>query len=79
MSCHHLQSEHVEVEGMDMSEVEIMNMVEEQDHLTNHRLGEKDMNMVGIHMVEVEVWIRWGGALPPDEPPTRCGGYGYEG
>jgi hypothetical protein len=28
-SCHHLQSEHVEVEGMDMSEVEGMYMVEE--------------------------------------------------
>jgi hypothetical protein len=35
---------------MDMSEVEDMDMVEEQDHLTNHRLGEKDMNMVDSNM-----------------------------
>jgi hypothetical protein len=61
---------------MDMSEVEGVNMIEQQDHLMNHRLGEEDMNMierhyhltnhrsedmdmVGIHMVEVGVWIRW--------------------
>jgi hypothetical protein len=31
-----------------------MNMVEEQDHSTNHRLGEEGMNMVDSHMVEVE-------------------------
>jgi hypothetical protein len=31
-----------------------MNMVEEQDHSMNHRLGEEGMNMVGSHMVEVE-------------------------
>jgi hypothetical protein len=43
---------------MDMLEVEGMNMVEEQDHLMNHRLGEENMNMVGLHMVEVSVWIR---------------------
>jgi hypothetical protein len=30
-----------------------MNMVEKQDHPTNHQLGEDDMNMVGSHMVEV--------------------------
>jgi hypothetical protein len=30
-SCHHLQSEHVEVEGMDISEVESTDMVEEYD------------------------------------------------
>jgi hypothetical protein len=34
---------------MDMSKVEGMNMVEEQDHLTNHRLREEDMNMVEEH------------------------------
>jgi hypothetical protein len=39
---------------MDMPEVERMYMVEEQDHLTNHRLGEEGMNMVGINMVEVD-------------------------
>jgi hypothetical protein len=43
---------------MDMPEVEGMNMVEKQDHPMNHRL-EEDMNMVRIHMVEVEIWIRW--------------------
>jgi hypothetical protein len=72
-SCHHLQSEQIEVEDMDMSEVEGMNMVKEQDHPTNHRLGEEDMNMVEEHyhpmnhrpevedmdMVEVGVWIQW--------------------
>jgi hypothetical protein len=30
--CHHLQSEQVEVEGMDMTEVDGMNMVEKHDH-----------------------------------------------
>jgi hypothetical protein len=39
---------------MDMLELEGMNMVEEQDHPTNHRQGEEDIHMVGIHMVEVE-------------------------
>jgi hypothetical protein len=58
LSCHHLRSEQVEVDDMDIPEVEGMNMVEEQDHPMNHRLGEEDMNMVGIHMVEVGVWIR---------------------
>jgi hypothetical protein len=36
-----------EVEGMDISEG--MNMVEKQNHPTNHRLGEEDMNMVEEH------------------------------
>jgi hypothetical protein len=31
-----------------------MNTGEEHDHPMNHRLGEEDMNMTGIHMVEVE-------------------------
>jgi hypothetical protein len=31
-----------------------MNTVEEYDHSINHRLGEEGMNMMGIHMVEVE-------------------------
>jgi hypothetical protein len=35
-----------------MSEVEGMNMVEEQDHPMNHQLGEEDINIVGSHMVE---------------------------
>jgi hypothetical protein len=39
-SYHHLRSEQVEAEGMDMSEMEDMNMVEEHDHPTNHQLGE---------------------------------------
>jgi hypothetical protein len=42
-----------------MSEIEGMNMVEEQDHPTNHRLEVEYMDMMGIHMVEVGVWIRW--------------------
>jgi hypothetical protein len=37
---------------MDMLEVEGMNMLEEHDHLSNHRLGEEGMNMTGICMVE---------------------------
>jgi hypothetical protein len=45
-SCHHLWSEQVEVEGM--------NMVEEQDHSMNHRLGEGGMNMVGNNIVEMD-------------------------
>jgi hypothetical protein len=39
---------------MDISEVEDMDMIEEQDHLTNHWLGEEGMNMVGSNMVEVD-------------------------
>jgi hypothetical protein len=42
-----------EMEGMDMSEVEGMYIVEEQDHPTNHWLGEEGMNIVGSNMVEV--------------------------
>jgi hypothetical protein len=53
-SCHHLWSEQVEVDGMDIPEVEGMNMVEEQDHPANHCLEEEGMNMVGSHNVEVE-------------------------
>jgi hypothetical protein len=33
---------------MDILEVKGMYMVEEQDHLTNHRLGEEGMNMVEV-------------------------------
>jgi hypothetical protein len=33
---------------MDISEVESMNMVEEQDHLMNHRWGEEDIQMVEV-------------------------------
>jgi hypothetical protein len=53
-SCHQLRSEQVEVEGMDMPEVEGVDIVEEQDHPMNHRLGEEGMNMVGINMVEMD-------------------------
>jgi hypothetical protein len=42
------------MESMDMSEAEGMDMVEEQDHLMNHRLGDDGMNMVGSHKVEME-------------------------
>jgi hypothetical protein len=42
------------VEGIDMTEVEGMDMVKNQDYLMNYRLREKDMNMVDSHMVEVE-------------------------
>jgi hypothetical protein len=41
LSYHHLQSEHVEVEDMDMTEVEGTNMVEEHDYLMNHQLGRR--------------------------------------
>jgi hypothetical protein len=33
---------------MDISEVEGMNMVKEQDHLINHRWGEEDIQMVEV-------------------------------
>jgi hypothetical protein len=39
---------------MDISEVEDMDMIEKQDHLINHWLGEEGMNMVGSNMVEVD-------------------------
>jgi hypothetical protein len=38
LSCHPLQSEQVEVEGMYIPEVEDIDMIEEQDYPTNHRL-----------------------------------------
>jgi hypothetical protein len=47
--CHHLWSEHVEIEDRDTSEVEGMNTVEEHDHPTNHRLGEEGMDTVDEH------------------------------
>jgi hypothetical protein len=31
-----------------------MDMIEEQDHPTNHRLDEEGMNMVGSYMMEVD-------------------------
>jgi hypothetical protein len=34
---------------MDMAEVKDMNMMEEHDHLMNHRLGEEGMNMMEEH------------------------------
>jgi hypothetical protein len=34
-------------------------MVEEYYHPINHRLEVEDMDIVGIHMVDVEVWIWW--------------------
>jgi hypothetical protein len=71
-TCQYLQSEQVELEGMDMSEVKDTNMVEEHDHPMNHRLGEESMNMVEEHyhptnhrlVVEdmymmVSIWWRW--------------------
>jgi hypothetical protein len=54
LSCHHLRSEQVEVEDIDMPEVEGIDMVEEQDYLTNHQLGEEGMNMVVYGMDTVE-------------------------
>jgi hypothetical protein len=42
------------VEDMDIPEMEDVNMVKEYDHPLNHRLGKEGMNIVDIHMVEVE-------------------------
>jgi hypothetical protein len=56
-----------------------MNMVEKQDHPTNHRLGEEGMNMVDSNMVEVEGMDTVEEHFHPDEPPTGSGGYGYGG
>jgi hypothetical protein len=53
-SCHHLQSKHVEVDGMNMLEVEGIDMVEKQDQPTNHQLENDDMNIVGSNMVELD-------------------------
>jgi hypothetical protein len=36
------------VEDMDMLEVEDINMLEEHDHPSNHRLWETGMNMVEV-------------------------------
>jgi hypothetical protein len=43
------------VEDMNISEVEDMNMLEEHERMWNQQPEVEDMNMVGIHMVEVEV------------------------
>jgi hypothetical protein len=53
-SCHHLRSEQVKLEGMDMPEVKGMDMFEEQDHPMNHRLGKEGMNMVDNNIMEVD-------------------------
>jgi hypothetical protein len=37
---------------MDMPKVEGMDMVEEQDHSTNHRLGDEGMNMVEVDGID---------------------------
>jgi hypothetical protein len=50
LSCNHLQSEYVEVEGMDMLGVKGMNMVKELNLPSNHRLMEEGMNMTDISM-----------------------------
>jgi hypothetical protein len=34
--------------------MEGMNILEEHDHLSNHQPGEEGMDMVDIHMMEVE-------------------------
>jgi hypothetical protein len=47
-SCHHLWSEHIEVEDMDMLEVEGMNMVDEHFYLMNHRPEVEGMNTVKV-------------------------------
>jgi hypothetical protein len=39
---------------MYMPEVEGIDMVEEQDHQMNHRLGEEGMTMVGSNIAEVD-------------------------
>jgi hypothetical protein len=54
LSVHRLQSELVEVEGMNMPEVEGMYMLDEHERLSNQRPKEEGMDMAGIHMVEVE-------------------------
>jgi hypothetical protein len=57
-SCYHLQSEQVEIDGMDM--MESTDKMEEYNHPTNHRLREECMNMVKEyyhpinHRLEVE-------------------------
>jgi hypothetical protein len=43
---------------MDILEVEGMDMIEEQDHPMNHRLGEEGINIVGSNMVDVDGMIR---------------------
>jgi hypothetical protein len=44
----------VEVKDMDMLEVEGMNVLEARERTLNYRPEGECMNMVGIHMVEVE-------------------------
>jgi hypothetical protein len=38
---------------------ECMNMVKEHYHPMNHQIEVDDMDMMDIHIVEVEVWIWW--------------------
>jgi hypothetical protein len=53
-SVHCLQCELIEVEGMDIPDVEGMNMLEEHERPLNQRPEEEGMDIIGIHMVEVE-------------------------
>jgi hypothetical protein len=48
-SCHHFQSEQVEVKDMDIPEVDDTNMLDDHDHLINHRLEEEGINTVEKH------------------------------
>jgi hypothetical protein len=45
------------MECMNRSEVEAMDILEEHDHSSNHRPKEEGMDITGIHIVEVDVWI----------------------
>jgi hypothetical protein len=78
-SCHQLQSEQVEAGGMDMSEVEGMDIVKKQDHPMNHRLAEECMNMMGSNMVEVDDMDTVKEHFSSDEPQFEGGGYEYGG
>jgi hypothetical protein len=50
-SCRHLQSEQVEVEGIDMMKVA------EHDHLMDHRLEDGGMNMMEEHYHPMNHWV----------------------
>jgi hypothetical protein len=77
-----------EMKGINISKVEVINMLEEHKHPSNQRSEVEGMNTAIIHMVEVEgidmveeqlSKQRSGGGGVPVEVVTRGGGYGYGG
>jgi hypothetical protein len=67
LSGHHLQSEYVEVDGMNMSEVEGINMLDVDEHPLNQQSEVEGIDMMSIHMVKME-----GINMVEKQPSKQC-------